>query len=59
MTERKPKPKQPKRNNVKTKPEPNAFDLWLNRGLHQIYDDIAQEPVPSEWLRLIEEDRSK
>lgn len=37
----------------------DAFDIWLNRGLHQLYDNIAQEPVPPELLRLIEEDRSK
>jgi hypothetical protein len=36
-----------------------AFDIWLNRGLHQLFDDIANEPVPDELLRLIEEDRSK
>ena len=36
-----------------------AFDIWLQRGLHQLYDDIAQEPVPEELLRLIEEDRKK
>jgi len=36
-----------------------AFELWLQRGLHQIYDTIAEEPVPEELLRLIEEDRNK
>ncbi len=35
-----------------------AFDLWLQRGLHQLYDNVAQEPLPPELLRLIEEDRS-
>ena len=39
------------------KPEP--FDLWLKRGLHQIYDDVANEPIPEDLLRLIEEDRKK
>ncbi|MBB3174194.1 hypothetical protein FHR90_002030 [Endobacter medicaginis] len=34
-----------------------AFDLWLNRGLHSLFDGIASEPVPEELLRLIEEDR--
>jgi hypothetical protein len=34
-----------------------AFDLWLQRGLHQLYDDVAREPIPEELLRLIEEDR--
>ena len=36
-----------------------AFDLWLKRGLHKLYDDIAQEPVPDELLKLIEQDRKK
>ena len=39
------------------KPEP--FDLWLKRGLHQIYDDVAKEPIPEELLKLNEEDRKK
>ena len=34
--------------------KPEAFDLWLKRGLHQIYDDIANEPIPDELRKLIE-----
>ncbi len=34
-----------------------AFDLWLQRGLHQMFDDVASEPVPEDLLRLIEDDR--
>jgi hypothetical protein len=34
-----------------------AFDIWLRRSLHRLYDDAAREPVPPELLRLIEEDR--
>lgn len=34
-----------------------AFDVWLQRGLHKLFDDVASEPVPEELLRLIEEDR--
>ncbi|WP_165943461.1 hypothetical protein [Roseicella aquatilis] len=37
----------------------NAFDLWLRRGLHQLYDTVAKEPIPEELLRMIEEDRQK
>lgn len=37
----------------------DAFGIWLNRSLHQLYDDVAQEPIPPELLRLIEEDRLK
>lgn len=36
-----------------------AFDLWLQRGLHQMFDDVAREPIPEELLKLIEEDRKK
>jgi len=36
-----------------------AFDLWLKRGLHQMYDDVANEAIPPELLRLIEQDRRK
>ena len=36
----------------------NAFDLWLRRGLHQLYDTVAKEPIPEELLRMIEEDRA-
>lgn len=35
----------------------SAFDLWLQRGLHKMFDDVANEPVPDDLLRLIEDDR--
>ena len=35
----------------------SAFDLWLQRGLHEMFDDIAGEPVPEELRKLIEDDR--
>ncbi|MEJ1976225.1 MAG: NepR family anti-sigma factor [Acetobacteraceae bacterium] len=35
------------------------FDLWLQRGLHQMFDDVAKEPIPDELLKLIEDDRKK
>jgi len=35
-----------------------AFDLWLQRGLHQLYDTVAKEPIPDALLRMIEEDRT-
>ena len=37
----------------------DAFDLWLRRSLHRLYDGVAQEPVPPELLRLIEADRAR
>jgi hypothetical protein len=36
-----------------------AFDLWLQRGLHQMFDSVAREPIPEALLKLIEEDRKK
>jgi hypothetical protein len=36
-----------------------AFDLWLQKGLHEIYDQVAREPIPDELLKLIEEDRKR
>lgn len=34
-----------------------AFDLWLERGLHAMFDEVAKEPIPPELLDLIEKDR--
>lgn len=42
-----------------SRPADSAFDQWLNRGLHQLFDDVANEPIPDELLKLIEEDRKK
>ncbi len=37
---------------------PNAaFDLWLQRSLHQLFDKVAKEPIPEELLRLIQQAR--
>lgn len=36
-----------------------AFDAWLNRGLHQLFDTIAAEPIPEDLLRLIREDEAE
>ena len=33
----------------------DPFDLWLRRGLHQLYSAVAAEPIPPELLRLVEE----
>ncbi len=53
-----PMPRIAARQGKKTVPDA-AFDLWLRRGLHAMYDDVAREPVPEELLRLIEQDRQK
>lgn len=57
MTQRKGKtePEPPK----KSRPADSAFDIWLNRGLHQLFDDVAREPIPDDLLKLIDEDGSK
>jgi hypothetical protein len=40
--------------------EPSAaFDIWLDRDLHRMFDKVAAEPIPDELLRLIEADRKK
>lgn len=36
----------------------DAFDIWLQRGLHQLYDSVANEPIPEDLLKLIEQDRT-
>ncbi|CAH0261114.1 hypothetical protein ROS9278_03402 [Roseomonas sp. CECT 9278] len=51
-------PSKPARNAKAAVPDA-AFDVWLRRGLHQIFDDVAREPIPPELLRLIEQDRKK
>ena len=57
MTQR--RSKQPQASRKQVKPVVAAFDIWLHRSLHQLYDDIAREPIPDELLKLIEEDREK
>jgi Anti-sigma factor NepR len=57
MTQRKSKQPPPPRK--QSRPVDAAFDLWLQRGLHQLYDDVTREPIPDELLKLIQEDRKK
>lgn len=58
MADRKDEPgAKPPSNPPKPRKAEAAFDIWLQRGLHQLFDDVAREPVPEELLRLIEEDR--
>lgn len=40
-----------------TEKEPDPFDLWLQRSLHETFEAVAAEPIPENLLRLIEEDR--
>ncbi len=57
MMQRKAKSHQSPRK--QSRPVDAAFDLWLQRGLHQLYDDVTREPIPDELLKLILEDRDK
>ncbi|RBM09188.1 NepR family anti-sigma factor [Novacetimonas cocois] len=50
-------PRQPEKKNKNSSND--AFELWLKRGLHQLFDDVANEPVPEELLRLIKNDRER
>lgn len=59
MTQSKDKPPAPPNPPRKPRKTDAAFDLWLQRGLHQMFDDIAREPIPDELLKMIEEDRDK
>ena len=35
------------------------FDIWLQKQLHAMYDEIASEPLPNDLLGLIERDAEK
>lgn len=56
MAEKTPKPDPAARPTEGVK---SAFDVWLDRGLHRMFDEVAQEPIPEELLKLIEADRKK
>ncbi len=35
------------------------FDMWLQKQLHSMYDEIAAEPLPEDLLNLIDKDAGK
>jgi len=35
------------------------FDMWLQKQLHAMYDEIASEPLPNDLLGLIDRDAAK
>jgi len=35
------------------------FDMWLQKQLHAMYDEIAGEPLPNDLLNLIDYDAAK
>ncbi len=47
--------KQHRPQRTRSQPVNAAFDLWLKRGMHQLYDHVAFEPVPEDLLKLIQE----
>ena len=53
------KQKKPPPAAAKSRPTDAAFDVWLNRGLHEMFDNVANEPIADELLRLIEDDEQK
>jgi hypothetical protein len=34
--------------------EPEAFDRWLHKQLHELYGAIASEPLPADLIALID-----
>ena len=57
MADRKDKPRAPTPN--KSSRADAAFDLWLQRGLHALYDEFAEAPIPPEILKLLEDHKDK
>lgn len=47
------------RTRTKAPPVERPFDIWLQKQLHAMYDEIASEPLPSDLLGLIDSDASK
>ena len=46
----------------RTPPKPTRerpFDMWLQKQLHSMYDEIAAEPLPEDLLNLIDKDADK
>jgi len=41
---------------VKAPATERPFDLWLQKQLHAMYDEIAAEPLPNDLVHLIERD---
>jgi len=57
MTDKKEKPAG--KPNKQSRPTDSAFDLCLNRGLHELFDDVMKEPVPTELLKIVQDDKKK
>ncbi len=57
MADREDKP--PKPGSSSSRKAETAFDVWLRRGLHQLFDEVTREPIPPEILRMLEDDSNK
>lgn len=54
------RPNAPPRRSRNGPMEPDAaFDLWLERSLKALYDQVAEEPIPEDLLKLIEDDKKR
>ena len=40
-------------------PAERPFDMWLQKQLHAMYDEIASEPLPNDLLNLIDHDAAE
>jgi hypothetical protein len=40
-------------------PVERPFDIWLQKQLHAMYDEIASEPLPGDLVSLIDSDAAK
>jgi hypothetical protein len=40
-------------------PAERPFDMWLQKQLHAMYDEIAGEPLPNDLLNLIDHDAAE
>jgi len=41
------------------KPDPATVDRWFDRQLNQLYSEVISEPLPKEFLELIDKLRDK
>ena len=39
--------------------EEQPFDKWLRKQLHAMFDEVVNEPLPADLVRLIDEDADR
>ena len=42
-----------------SRPDPATIDRWFDRQLNQLYSEVISEPLPKEFLELIDQLREK